>query len=159
MNLYNSIKLFIHPRVMTMLFLGFSAGVPILLIFSTLGLWLNEAGVVKSTITFFSWAALGYSFKFVWAPLVDRLPLPVITKALGRRRAWMLVSQLAIMGAILLMSSVDPKASVESLTIMAYGAVLLGFSSATQDIVIDAYRIESADMDLQSMLSATYIAG
>ena len=159
MSLFNSIKLFIHPRVMTMLFLGFSAGVPILLIFSTLGLWLNEAGVVKSTITYFSWAALGYSFKFVWAPLVDRLPLPVITKALGRRRAWMLVSQLAIMGAILLMSSVDPKASVESLTIMAYGAVLLGFSSATQDIVIDAYRIESADMDLQSMLSATYIAG
>ena len=159
MNLFNSIKLFIHPRVMTMLFLGFSAGVPILLIFSTLGLWLNEAGVVKSTITFFSWAALGYSFKFVWAPLVDRLPLPVITRALGRRRAWMLVSQLAIMGAILLMSSVDPKASIDSLTIMAYGAVLLGFASATQDIVIDAYRIESADMDLQSMLSATYIAG
>ncbi len=142
-----------------MLFLGFSAGIPILLIFSTLGLWLNEAGVAKSTITYFSWAALGYSFKFVWAPLVDRLPLPVITKTLGRRRAWMLVSQLAIMGAILLMSSVDPKASVDSLTIMAYGAVLLGFSSATQDIVIDAYRIESADKDMQSMLSATYIAG
>ena len=159
MSAFNSIKLFIHPRVMTMLFLGFSAGVPILLIFSTLGLWLNEAGVVKSTITYFSWAALGYSFKFVWAPLVDRLPLPVITKALGRRRAWMLVSQLAIMGAILLMSSVDPKVSVESLTIMAYGAVLLGFASATQDIVIDAYRIESADKDMQSMLSATYVAG
>ena len=159
MSIFNSIKLFIHPRVMTMLFLGFSAGVPILLIFSTLGLWLNEAGVVKSTITFFSWAALGYSFKFVWAPLVDRLPLPFLTKALGRRRAWMLVSQLAIMVAIILMSSVDPNASIESLTIMAYGAVLLGFSSATQDIVIDAYRIESADMNMQSMLSATYIAG
>ena len=159
MSVFNSIKLFIHPRVMTMLFLGFSAGVPILLIFSTLGLWLNEAGVVKSTITYFSWAALGYSFKFVWAPLVDRLPLPVITRGLGRRRAWMLVSQLAIMGAILLMSSVDPKVSVESLTIMAYGAVLLGFASATQDIVIDAYRIESADKDMQSMLSATYVAG
>jgi PAT family beta-lactamase induction signal transducer AmpG len=154
-----SIKLFIHPRVMTMLFLGFSAGVPILLIFSTLGLWLNEAGVAKSTITYFSWAALGYSFKFVWAPLVDRLPLPVLTKTLGRRRAWMLVSQLAIMGAILLMASVDPKAGIDGLTIMAYGAVLLGFSSATQDIVIDAYRIESADKDMQSMLSATYIAG
>ena len=155
----DSIKLFIHPRVMTMLFLGFSAGVPILLIFSTLGLWLNEAGVAKSTITYFSWAALGYSFKFVWAPLVDRLPLPVLTKTLGRRRAWMLVSQLAIMGAILLMASVDPKAGIDGLTIMAYGAVLLGFSSATQDIVIDAYRIESADKDMQSMLSATYIAG
>ena len=142
-----------------MLFLGFSAGVPILLIFSTLGLWLNEAGVAKSSITFFSWAALGYSFKFVWAPLVDRLPVPVLTRLLGRRRAWMLLSQLAIMGAIFLMSSVDPKAGVDSLTIMAYGAVLLGFSSATQDIVIDAYRIESADKDMQSLLSATYVAG
>ena len=154
-----SLRLFIHPRVAAMLFLGFSAGVPILLIFSTLGLWLNEAGVAKSSITFFSWAALGYSFKFVWAPLVDRLPLPILTKLLGRRRAWMLVSQLAIMSSILLMSSVDPKAGVDSLTIMAYGAVLLGFSSATQDIVIDAYRIESADKNMQSMLSATYVAG
>ncbi|MDC0920717.1 MFS transporter [Candidatus Thioglobus sp.] len=154
-----SLRLFIHPRVAAMLFLGFSAGVPILLIFSTLGLWLNEAGVAKSSITFFSWAALGYSFKFVWAPLVDRLPLPILTKLLGRRRAWMLVSQLAIMSSILLMSSVDPKAGVDSLTIMAYGAVLLGFSSATQDIVIDAYRIESADKNMQSMLSAAYVAG
>jgi len=154
-----SLKLFVHPRVVTMLFLGFSAGIPILLIFSTLGLWLNEAGVAKSTITFFSWAALGYSFKFVWAPLVDRLPLPLLTKHLGRRRSWMLVSQLSIITAILLMSSVDPKTSLDSLEMMAIGAVLLGFSSATQDIVIDAYRIESADKDMQSMLSATYIAG
>ncbi len=153
------IKLFIHPKVVTLLFLGFSAGMPIMLIFSTLGLWLNEAGVAKSTITYFSWAALGYSFKFVWAPLVDRLPLPVLTALLGRRRAWMLLSQLAIISAILLMSSVDPTAGVSSLNILAYGAVLLGFSSATQDIVIDAYRIESAEADLQSMLSATYIAG
>jgi PAT family beta-lactamase induction signal transducer AmpG len=154
-----SFKLFIHPRVMTMLFLGFSAGVPILLIFSTLGLWLNEAGVAKSSITFFSWAALGYSFKFVWAPLVDRLPLPILSKILGRRRSWMLVSQLAIMASIVLMSSVDPQAGLDSLEMMAIGAVLLGFSSATQDIVIDAYRIESATKDMQSMLSATYIAG
>ncbi len=142
-----------------MLFLGFSAGVPILLIFSTLGLWLNEAGVAKSTITYFSWAALGYSFKFVWAPLVDRLPLPGLTRVLGRRRAWILLSQLGIMSAIFLMASVDPKAGLDSLEVMAYGAVLLGFASATQDIVIDAYRIESADKDMQSMLSATYIAG
>ncbi len=142
-----------------MLFLGFSAGIPILLIFSTLGLWLNEAGVVKSTVTYFSWAALGYSFKFVWAPLVDRLSLPILTQTLGRRRAWMLLSQFSIIGAILLMSSTNPKLGVDSLTMMAYSAVLLGFSAATQDIVIDAYRIESADEKLQSMLSATYIAG
>jgi len=155
----DSIKLFTHPRVLTMLFLGFSAGIPILLIFSTLGLWLNEAGVAKSTITYFSWAALGYSFKFVWAPLVDRLPIPILTNTLGRRRSWMLVAQLSIIASILLMSSSDPQASVDNLEIMAYGAVLLGFSSATQDIVIDAYRIESANKNMQSMLSATYIAG
>ena len=155
----DDIKLFIHPKVVTMLFLGFSAGMPIMLIFSTLGLWLNEAGIAKSTITYFSWAALGYSFKFVWAPLVDRLPIPVLTRLLGRRRSWMLLAQLAVISAILLMSSVDPIAGISSLEVLAYGAVLLGFSSATQDIVIDAYRIESADADLQSMLSATYIAG
>jgi PAT family beta-lactamase induction signal transducer AmpG len=157
--LLTNLKLFIHPRVITLLFLGFSAGVPILLIFSTLGLWLNEAGVAKSSITFFSWAALGYSFKFVWAPLVDLLPLPILTKLLGRRRSWMLLSQIAIMSAIALMSSVDPQAGMDSLRMMAIGAVLLGFSSATQDIVIDAYRIESAERKMQSLLSATYIAG
>jgi PAT family beta-lactamase induction signal transducer AmpG len=112
----DNIKLFIHPRVITMLFLGFSAGVPILLIFSTLGLWLNEAGVAKSSITFFSWAALGYSFKFVWAPLVDRLPLPFLTKLLGRRRSWMFISRLAIMVSIWLMSTdhsrVDKKLNI-----------------------------------------------
>ena len=81
-----SVRAFLHPRVVTMLFLGFSAGVPILLIFSTLSLWLREADVSRSTVTFFSWAALGYSFKFVWAPLIDRLPLPVLTARLGRRR-------------------------------------------------------------------------
>jgi PAT family beta-lactamase induction signal transducer AmpG len=124
-----------------------------------LGLWLNEAGVAKSSITFFSWAALGYSFKFVWAPLVDRLPLPFLTKLLGRRRSWMFVSQLAIMVSIWLMSTVNPQANIDNLELMAIGAVLLGFSSATQDIVIDAYRIESSDKNMQSMLSATYIAG
>ena len=76
----DTLRAFLHPRVVTMLFLGFSAGIPILLIFSSLSLWLTEAGVEKSAVTYFSWAALGYSFKFVWAPLVDRLPLPVLTK-------------------------------------------------------------------------------
>lgn len=149
----------LHPRVITMLFLGFSAGIPILLIFSTLSAWLTEAGVRKSAVTFFSWAALGYSFKFVWAPLIDRMPLPYLTRKLGRRRAWMVVSQLLIMGAIFLMAIVDPAESHSQLTAMAWAAVLLGFTSATQDIVIDAYRIECAEEDLQAMLSASYIAG
>jgi len=153
-----SIKAFKHPRVITMLFLGFSAGVPILLIFSSLGLWLREAGVSKSSVTFFSWAALGYSFKFVWAPLVDKLPIPFFTKALGRRRSWMLLSQISIIIAILWMAMTNPT-DPQSLTLMALAAVLLGFSSATQDVVIDAYRIESANVDLQTLMSSTYIAG
>jgi PAT family beta-lactamase induction signal transducer AmpG len=152
-------RAFTHPRVVTMLFLGFSAGIPLLLIFSSLSLWLREAGVERSAVTFFSWAALGYSFKFVWAPLIDQLPLPGLTRVLGRRRAWMLVAQLSIIGAILLMASINPQAGSSGLTMMALAAILLGFSSATQDIVIDAYRIESADTRLQALMSATYIVG
>lgn len=151
---------YIHPRIISMLFLGFSAGVPIVLIFSSLGLWLREAGIERSTVTMFSWAALGYSFKFVWAPLVDSLPVPFLTKLFGRRRAWILVSQLSIVTAILWMASIDPADGGEfTLIFMAMAAVLLGFSSATQDIVIDAYRIEAADKDSQAIISSVYIAG
>ena len=142
-----------------MLFLGLSAGLPLLLIFSSLSLWLREAGVERATVTFFSWAALGYSFKFVWAPLVDRLPLPVLTRLLGRRRAWILLAQIFIIISILMMAAIDPAGGELQLTTMAMAAVMLGFSSATQDIVIDAYRIESADADLQALMSATYVAG
>ena len=155
----DSIKALTHPRAVAMLFLGLSAGLPILLIFSSLSLWLREAGLSKSAVTMFSWAALGYSFKFVWAPLIDRLPVPVLTAALGRRRAWILVSQGLIIAAICWMAFTDPQQGASSLTAMAFAAVMLGFSSATQDIVIDAYRIESVDADMQAMLSATYIAG
>jgi PAT family beta-lactamase induction signal transducer AmpG len=153
------LETFRHPRVVTMLFLGFAAGIPILLIFSSLSLWLREAGVERSAVTFFSWAALGYSFKFVWAPLIDRLPVPGLTRLLGQRRAWMLVAQGLIISAILGMALTDPARSQANLTVMALAAVLLGFASATQDIVIDAYRIESAGSELQAMMSATYIAG
>jgi PAT family beta-lactamase induction signal transducer AmpG len=152
-------RAWLHPRVVTMLFFGFSAGVPILLIFSSLSLWLREAGVGRSAVTFFSWAALGYSFKFVWAPLVDTLPLPFLTKILGRRRGWLLVAQMAVIAAICLMALTDPAAGEQNLVIMALAAVMLGFSSATQDIVIDAYRIECAEEDMQALLSSAYIAG
>ena len=147
---------YLEKSVWVMLFLGFSAGIPILLIFGTLSLWLREAGVSRSTATFFSWAILGYSFKFVWAPLVDRLPVPILTKLLGRRRSWILLSQLVVMGSIVLMAMTDPKLSLVS---MAVAALCLGFASANQDIVIDAYRVESAPARLQAMLSSTYIAG
>lgn len=151
---------FLEPAVIRMLFLGFSAGIPILLIFSSLSLWLGEAGLKKSSITFFSWAALGYSFKFVWAPLVDKLPIPFLKSWLGQRRSWLLVAQLSIVGAILWMAFTNPADGNASLTTMALAAVLLGFSSATQDIVIDAYRIESSkNKDLQALMSSTYIVG
>ncbi len=147
-----------HRQVFNMLLLGFSAGLPILLIFSSLSLWLNEAGIEKSAVTYFSWAALGYSFKFVWAPLVDCLPIPFLTSALGLRRSWLLVSQFGVMCAITLMALSDP-AMEDQLIYMAMGAVLLGFSSATQDITIDAYRIEAADAEMQGMMTASYVAG
>jgi PAT family beta-lactamase induction signal transducer AmpG len=156
-NWLTTLKAFKHPRVVTMLFFGISAGIPLLLIFSSLSLWLREAGVERSVVTFFSWAALGYSFKFVWAPLVDKLPLPILTKLLGRRRAWILFSQVMIMFSISIMAFTNP--SSIALSTMALGAVLLGFSSATQDIVIDAYRIESAATELQALMASTYIAG
>lgn len=146
-------------RVLTLLCLGFSAGLPLLLIFSSLSLWLVEAGVERRAVTFFSWAALGYSFKFIWAPLVDRMPLPLLTRWLGRRRSYLLLAQLGVAGAIVGMASTDPSAGPGSLTAMALFAVMLGFMSATQDIVIDAYRIEVAPPEQQGVLSSAYIAG
>ena len=141
-----------------MLFLGISAGIPILLIFSSLSLWLREAGVARSAVTFFSWAALGYSFKFVWAPLVDKLPIPILTRLLGKRRAWILMAQISIISAISWMAFTNP-IDDNSLVVMAIATVLLGFSSATQDIVIDAYRIEIGSARLQALMSSSYVAG
>lgn len=145
-----------EKSVWIMLFLGFSAGIPILLIFSSLSLWLREAGVSKSSVTYFSWAALGYSFKFIWAPLIDKIPVPVLSHLMGRRRGWLLVAQFAVISAISWMAFTNPQ---DGLFAMALAAVLLGFSSATQDIVIDAFRIESANARLQAILSSTYLAG
>ena len=152
-----SIVMLKQPQVVSMLFLGISAGIPLLLIFSSLSLWLREAGVDRSAVTYFSWAALGYSFKFVWAPLVDRLSVPLLCPWLGRRRGWLLLSQLLVTLSIIAMALIDPAS--QPLTGMAVAAVFLGFSAATQDIVIDAYRIESADNKLQAIMSASYIAG
>ncbi len=147
-------------RAVSMLFLGFASGIPLALIFGTLSLWLTEAGIERKAVTMFSWAALGYSFRFIWAPMIDSLPLPVLTKWLGRRRAWLLLAQSMVIAALLLMSSLNP-ADAAVLNLMAAAAVMLGFSAATQDIVIDAYRIERAPADAaaQSVMSSTYVTG
>ena len=119
---------------------------------------MREAGVERGAVTYFSWAALGYSFKFVWAPLIDKLPLPILARWLGQRRGWLLAAQLAVIGSIAAMAYCDP-GTARGLTMMAFAAVALGFSSATQDIVIDAYRIEAADESMQAMLASAYVAG
>lgn len=155
-NWRNALEVYTRPQAIAMLFLGFSAGLPLLLIFSSLSLWLREAGVERGAVTYFSWAALAYSFKFVWAPLLDKLPIPVLYTLLGRRRSWLLVAQLAIIASILLMAATDP---AHNLGMMALATVLLGLSAASQDIVIDAYRIESAEQRMQAALAAMYIAG
>ena len=152
----NSLAAFLQGKVLAMLAFGFSSGLPLPLIFGSLSLWLREAGVARSTITLFSWAALSYSFKFIWAPVIDHLPLPWLTARLGRRRAWLLLAQLAVAGALLFMAHSDPG---NSLVAIGWAAALLGFTAATQDIVTDAYRIEASPVRLQAIMSSTYIAG
>ncbi len=152
----DTLALLLSARSLRMLLLGFSSGLPILLVFSTLSVWLFEAGVKRDLVTYFSWAGLAYGFKFVWSPLIDRIPLPFLANRMGHRRAWLLFSQLCIIAAMLFTATTDP---ANSLAWTAYGAVAIGFTSATQDIVIDAYRIESAPPRMQAFLSATYVAG
>ena len=139
-----------------MLALGFSAGLPLLLVLGTLSFWLREAGIDRTTIGYLSWVGLAYAFKWVWAPLVDRLPLPGLTRRLGRRRSWLLLSQLLIAAGLLGMASQNPQLA---LTPMVWSALVVAFGSATQDIALDAYRIESASMQEQAALAATYQTG
>lgn len=139
-----------------MVFLGFSAGLPFLLVFSTLSAWLSEAGVERSAIGFFSWVGITFSIKVLWAPVVDNLALPGLTRHLGARRSWMLLAQLGLLIGLLGMAATDP---AESLWTMVAWAIWVAFCSATQDICIDAYRIESAEDDLQAAMAATYIFG
>jgi PAT family beta-lactamase induction signal transducer AmpG len=138
-----------------MLGLGFSAGLPLLLVFGTLSVWLRELGISRTAIGFLSWVGFAYGFKFLWAPLVDRWRLPLLGR-LGRRRSWILLAQLGIAAGLLLMAFTDPAAHVLH---MAAFAVLVAFSSATQDVAIDAWRIEIAEQDLQGAMAGAYQLG
>jgi PAT family beta-lactamase induction signal transducer AmpG len=149
-------RFYLQEKVVVIFFLGFSAGLPFLLVYSTLSAWLKDAGLQMSTISTFAWLGFAYSLKFAWAPFIDSLPLPYLTRWLGRRRGWLLLSQLAIGAALLVMSSTSPS---EAIGVFAAVALVVAFSSATQDIVIDAYRIESADDDMQGVLAAAYQYG
>ncbi len=145
-----------QPRVLSMIFLGFSAGLPFYLIFQTLSAWLRQEGIERSTIGMLSWVGLAYTFKFVWAPVVDRMPIPILTRLLGRRRSWMLVAQVGIAICLVNMSWSQPSAGVFQIAVWA---LALAFCAATQDIAIDAWRIESASVDLQGAMAAGYQIG
>ena len=149
-------RVYLEWPCLRMLFLGFSAGLPLLLILGTLSFWLREAGIDRSTIGYLTWVGLIYAFKWVWAPLVDRLQIPLLTKLFGRRRSWLLFAQALIIIGLILMSTLDPKLALESLV---WCALLVAFGSATQDIALDAFRIESANSDHQAALAATYQTG
>ncbi|NOQ35965.1 MAG: MFS transporter, partial [Methylococcaceae bacterium] len=134
----------------------FSAGLPFLLVFSTLSAWLRDEGTARTVIGFFSWVGLTYSIKVFWAPIIDRLPFPILTKLLGRRRSWMLVAQLGIAAGLIGMAYCDVQTQLQTLAIFA---VVVAFSSATQDIVVDAYRIEAVIPEYQGAMAATYVFG
>lgn len=143
-------------HVVVLFFLGFSAGLPYLLVFSTLSAWLADVEVKRATIGFLSWVGITFSIKVFWAPVIDRLPLPGLTRWLGRRRSWMLLAQVVIALALVGMAYTDPR---EDIIQLAQLAVIVAFASATQDISIDAFRIESADAEYQGVMAAMYIFG
>ena len=149
-------RYYLQDKIVVIFFLGFSSGLPFPLVYSTLSLWLAEAGVELSTVSTFAWLGFAYSLKFIWAPLVDSVRLPVLSSILGRRRAWMLLAQLSIGVSLLALSGIDPKQHIEAFALVAFA---VAFSSATQDIVIDAYRIESAESRMQGVLAAAYQYG
>jgi PAT family beta-lactamase induction signal transducer AmpG len=157
-----------QPKVLVMLLLGFSSGIPIYLVGNTLGFWMRENAIELSTIGFLSWVGLAYSLKFLWAPLVDKLDAPLFGRWLGRRRGWMLLAQLAVAAALVGMALVKPRPgelqfmglAIDQLLVFGGLALVVAFASATQDIVIDAWRIESADDDEpQGLLTSTSTLG
>lgn len=151
-----TLRVYLEPASLRMLTLGFAAGLPLLLVLGTLSFRLREAGIDRSTIGYLSWVGLAYGFKWVWAPLVDRMPIPLLTAALGRRRSWLLLSQAVIVAGLIGMALADPR---QTLGPIVWCALAVAFGSATQDIALDAFRIESADADHQAALAASYQTG
>jgi MFS transporter, PAT family, beta-lactamase induction signal transducer AmpG len=147
---------YLKPRVLIVLFLGFSAGLPLALSGSTLLVWMREVGVDLGTIGLFALVGTPYTIKFLWAPVVDALDVPVLSRALGRRRGWLMLSQLLLMAAILVLAASNPQFS--PLMVVAGAALLVAIASATQDILIDAFRVESLDPSEQAAGMASYVA-
>jgi len=147
--------IYTRPQVIAMAFLGFSAGLPYLLVFTTLTAWLRDESVSLSAIGFFAWVGITYSVKVLWAPVVDRTPIPILSRVMGQRRAWILEGQTGIAAGLLGMALTGPA----DLGALAALALLVAFSSATQDIAIDAWRIEAMAGEFQGAMAASYIFG
>jgi len=152
----DALRTYSERPVLSMLFLGFSAGLPFYLVFQTLSAWLRQEGIERATIGMLAWVGLTYTFKWVWSPIVDRVRLPFLHAWLGKRRSWMLIAQLGIGWGLLNLAGSEPSTGI---TQVAVGALFLAFCSATQDIAIDAWRIESASLDQQGAMVAAYQIG
>ena len=153
-NIFSHLK---NKKLLTMFLLGFSAGLPLLLVFTTLSAWLRDENIVRSTIGFFGWVTIFYGLKFLWAPLIDSIKLPLIHNVLGKRRSWLLLTQLLICLFLYLLATISPTG--DSLVAFSICALFVSFFSASQDIVVDAYRIEIAPIELQGILTAGYQFG
>lgn len=151
-----ALSVYKKPETLRMLFLGFSSGLPLLLVLGTLGFWLRESGVDLKTIGFMSWVGLCWGMKWLWAPLVDRLRLPYLTRAFGRRRAWLFLAQIGLMISLGVLAFVNP---ARELALTGFLAAATAFFGATQDIAIDAYRIESGTEKEQAAFAAAYQTG
>jgi len=150
------LHVYLEPPVLRMLLLGFSAGLPLLLVLGTLSFRLREAGIGRATIGYLSWVGLAYAVKWAWAPLVDRLSLPWLGRRFGRRRSWLIASQIVIAAGLVGMAITEPQVALAPLVGCA---LLVAFASATQDIALDAYRIEIAAVEKQAALAAAYQTG
>src|SRR5580704_617770 len=154
-SLAETLAVYLKRRVLIVMFLGFSSGLPLALSGSTLAVWMTEVGVNLKTIGLFALVGTPYTIKFLWAPLTDALNVPLLSRLLGRRRGWLLLLQILLMAVIVLVGVFDPAASP---FIVAFGVLLVATVSATQDIVVDAFRVESLDESEQAAGMASYVA-
>jgi len=153
---WEAVLIYRQPKVFAMLLLGFSAGLPFMLVFQTMSAWLRQAGIERATIGMLAWVGIAYSIKFLWAPVVDQLKLPILHRLLGRRRSWMLLAQIGIAIGLANLAQRDPTTGVQMIAVWALWVAVF---SATQDIALDAWRIESASADLQGGMAAAYQLG
>lgn len=152
----DAVRVYFKPLMLAMLVLGFASGLPLMMVFSKLSYWLRDVGIDRTTIGFMYWVTISYSLKFLWAPVVDRLPVPGLTNTLGRRRGWMIVAIAGTVAGLIMIAVSDPS---QGLVLTLAGACLLAYSGATLDISIDAWRIESAPREEQGNMAASYVLG